>query len=323
MLIEKSPTELNKLFEDVCARDLERFKFPGYLAEWLFADRLAKRGVRQEMSFSAYEGPAHLEKFFRWIYNGKIPDYFTGDHVEALVTASAEADRKVFAQYDHKMADAPILHMARYNAQDHMFQRAYCVPHAQRVKTLLDFGAGHGRIANLSFHAPDPRQRLLSYIAVEAIPSTYFNQLAYYHALGLSVWEYLEHCDEELSQDVISDAMQSHNVVHLPTWQLSLVPDACIDMVNTIQVLKELPGPLVNYILPEFKRVTHPRGALYVRDHKQFHNPNHMPMETLIQAQGFTLEFAPQLRDRVEIHGLPRIWRKIDAEIFISNQNRQ
>ena len=115
--------------------------------------------------------------------------------------------------------------------------------------------------------------------------------------------------------------IENHDVIHLPTWRLDLLPDASIDLVSCIQVLKELPGPLVPDIIKVFVRVTTADGAVYMRDHPQFHSPNQMPVDVLMQSAGFGLEFAPHWRDRVEIHGLPRIWRKIDPNHYLSSAN--
>jgi len=317
MLTDTSPEALNDLFHSVCEADKARLGFPDYLVRWLFADRLKERGVRREMGFEAFEGPRHVRKFFSWLRSANLTDTFPDGLAEALAATSAEMDQKVFAHYALPAYDDAIQNMARYNAQDFLFQRAYPMPERCAVRTLLDFGAGHGRMANLAFNAPAPHRRVDSYIAVEGIPSTYFTQHFYWAGLGLKVWDYFEHLDEAVDQDTIAAAIRDHDVVHLPTWQIGLIPDAAVDMVTCVQVLKELPGELVAYILPEFARVTQAAGALYVRDHLQFHNPNHMPMDLLIQAQGYTLEFAPQIKDRTEIHGLPRIWRKVDPGLFL------
>jgi hypothetical protein len=187
---------------------------------------------------------------------------------------------------------------------------------------LLDFGAGHGRLANLSFFSPKKDERIETYIAVDAIPSTYFSQLAYFKGMGLNVWEYLEHLSENVSSDDILRAMENHDVIHLPTWRMDLLPHSSVDTVACIQVLKELPGELLVKILQEFKRITKDDAAIYIRDHVQFHNPNHMPIDELLLANSFKQEFTPLIKDRVDSHGLPRIWRKVNPDNYISAINK-
>jgi len=317
MLLDKSPEALNALFQSVCENDRVTFNFPEYMAQWLFADRLRMRGDRLEMGFFAFEGTDHIRKFFAWLSQTNLADTFRPGLADELAKISEAADEKIFQHYGLTAQPNMLKNMGRYNAQDYIFQRAYPVPERHAIRVLMDFGAGHGRMANLGFNTPVAEDRLQTYIAVEGIPSTYFTQHFYYKGLGLTVWDYFEHLDEDLSQDTIAKAMDTHDVVHLPTWRLGLIPDGTVDMVTCVQVLKELPGELVAHILPEFARVTKAAGAFYVRDHPQFHNPNHMPIDALTQAQGFALEFAPQIKDRSEIHGVPRIWRKVDSALYL------
>jgi SAM-dependent methyltransferase len=311
---------LNERFRSMAAADLDRFDVPAAAARWLFAERLAARNERSEMSFSAYLGPAHIEKFFGWHRRAEFPDIY-GSLIDDLVEASVETDQKVFAHFRLRYDEALVRKVGRYNAQDYAFQRAYAVPGRQAIKTLLDFGAGHGRMANLAFSTPRAGERIKTYVAVDGIASTYLTQRAYFQALGLSVWDYLDHHDPAASRHEVADAIEAalsnHDIVHLTTWCLPLLPTGSIDAVSCVQVLKELPGDLVPWLIPEFSRVVQPAGALYLRDHLQFHNPNHMPIDLLVQAAGFALEFAPMLRDRAEVHGLPRIWRKIDPSLYV------
>ncbi len=315
------PEALNAQFLAALAEDRKGHDVPEHRARWLFAERLNARGDRKEMSFAAYEGIGHLVKFFNWHIRGHFPDPFLPGQIDPLVGAAIATDERVFADLGLIDKNRMIPRIARYNAQDHILIHAYPVPGRNAPRVLLDFGAGHGRLANLGFNAPDPEQRFTKMIAVDAIASTYLTQLSYYRALGLLVWEYLEHQSDEPTQFDVARAMEDHDVIHLPTWRFDLVPDGSVDMVSCIQVIKELPGPLVPDILKFFARVTTACGAVYIRDHQQFHNPNHMPVDLLLQANGFDREFAPHWRDRIEIHGLPRIWRKVDPGHFVSDAN--
>lgn len=315
------PAMLNALFARVRDRDSAARDVPAHRARWLFAERLLSRGDRAEMGFDAWEGPEHLVKFFNWHVKAAFPDPFPPARIDALVAASSEVDARVFRRLGLHDGHRMIARIARYNAQDHLVLHAVPQPERNRPRVLLDFGAGHGRLAALGFNAPDEAQRFQTLVAVDAIPSTYFTQAAYYRAMGLSVWEYFEHQDDSPTEEDVMAASLSHQVIHLPTWRMDLIPDGCIDMVSCVQVLKELPGGLVADLIATFARVTHATGAIYVRDHLQFHNPNHMPIDLLLQASGFDREFAPAWIDRVEIHGLPRIWRKVDPSHYVAGPN--
>lgn len=294
--------------------DRERLKFPDYLHRWLFMERLVQRGQRKELNFFEFDGPAHIQKFFRWIRDVRYGDFFADPQ---LIEDAAANDSAVMRRYGLAVDEANIRAVALYNAQDYQLQRFYPVPERLRINRVLDFGAGHGRMANLTLKATGHKPAT-GFVAVDGIPSSYLTQNLYYKGLGLSVAEYLDRADETGGFDVASLA-QSHDVVHLPTWRMDLLPEAWFDMVCCVQVLKELPSELVPHVVAQFARVLKPGGALYIRDHPQFHNPNQMPIDDVLQANGFLAEFRPQLIDRRELHGLPRIWRKLDPRIFLES----
>ena len=97
----------------------------------------------------------------------------------------------------------------------------------------------------------------------------------------------------------------------LATWRFDLVPDASVDLACAVQVLRELPASTVQFALDHLRRVVRPGGALYVRDHVEGHDLTGLPTDDLIAEHGFALEFAPQVRDRLDLHGLPRLWRRV------------
>ena len=182
------------------------------------------------------------------------------------------------------------------------------MPARFRPRTVLDLGPGNGRLANAFLHGDAPVDTV---IAVEGIAGPYLTQRAYYTGLGLQVADYLD-TDEPAAFDVAA-AARSNDVVHLPTWRLDLVPDASVDLVCAVQVLKELPAATVHFVLEHLGRIVRPSGAVYVRDHLAGHDLTGLPTDDLLVARGFALEFAPQVRDRVDLHGLPRLFRRTPA----------
>lgn len=302
----------NRLFASVAERDRAEYLDADFLDKWLFVEQLSSRAHIQEMSFFDYEGPGHLLKFLGWIDKFRYQDWFVEsrpDLVEHSIARDLDALRALGLSPD----GVDLRAVGVYNAQDYQLQRFYPVPDRQRPRVVLDFGAGHGRMANLAFRPED--QVTETMIAVDGIPSSYLTQRAYYHGLGLRVADYLDHRAEDRAFDVASLA-PGHDVIHLPTWRLDLVPDATVDLVCCVQVLKELPRRLVVHLLRELSRVVKPGGAVYVRDHVLHHHPNMMPIDQLLTANGFVLEFAPHVQDRVDIHGLPRVWRRLDTELL-------
>ena len=320
LLVDLASADAMSRFEDVAQRDKRQLELPDYLARWLFVERLHARGVRKYMSFDAYLGPSHIVNYFHWIMNARFNDFFDRDTIDDLVKISVRNDMAVLDCYGLTVPAHGLANVGRYNAQDFLYQRAYAVPDRLKVRTMLDFGAGHGRMANLNLRHDDHSRRIQAYIAVDGIAASYLTQSAYFRGLSLRVWDYFDHRDEDPTVEVIERALQENDVIHLPTWRLDLVPDGVVDMVNCVQVLKELPSALVVYAIRQFRRVTQKAGAIYLRDHLQFHNPNHMPVDQILEAEGFRVEYAPQLIDRVETHGLPRIWRKLDPDIYVMQE---
>jgi SAM-dependent methyltransferase len=306
-----------RAFKSLVEREYDELQHRPWLARWFFADALESRGQRLEMSFYQYEGPQHLRKFFGWISKVNYADYINGHLVDRLCEQSVTRDIECARILNVSIPESVIRFVARYNAQDYVFQRAYPIPERQKIRVLLDFGAGHGRMANLAF-APDATTELL--IAVDAIPSSYLTQRAYYHGLGLKTADYLDYFAASRSFS-FDETKAVGQVIHLPTWRLELVPNQSVDMVCCVQVLKELPRRLQLYVIGQFARILRPGGALYVRDHVQFHDPTHMPIDEILSTSGFVLEFRPHIHDRVDIHGIPRIWRRFDGTNYLKDDD--
>ena len=302
-----------RLFRNALSSNRELLDTHPWLHRWLFADLQIARGERREMSFYEYEGVSHIPKFFSFLRGFNYPDYLAAEQIAPLAAISAARDLACAARIGVDIPEAWVRNVARYNAQDYLFQHLYPVPERQRVRVLLDFGAGHGRLANLAFGAPGTATQV--YIAVDAIPATYLSQRAYFYGLGLRSADYVDLLDKSQSF-AFNELIKNHDVIHIPTWRLDLIPDASVDMVCCVQVLKELPRRLVPYVVREFARILKPGAALYVRDHLQFHDPTHMPIDEILTTGGFSLEFRPQIRDREELHGLPRIWRRFDPSLY-------
>jgi SAM-dependent methyltransferase len=302
----------NALFAAVADRDREQHLTEDYLDTWEFMERRRKRPRIVDLSFYEYEGPSHILKFIGWIDEVPFNDWFLGPH-EALVQSSVSRDRACLDSFGLDPGDLDLQAIGTYNAQDYLLQRFYPVLEEQMPRVILDFGGGHGRMANLAFR---PEERTTeTMIVVDGIAGPYLTQRAYYTGLGLRLADYIDHSQESGEFDVAT-VSKSHDVVHLPTWRLDLVPDNSVDMVCCVQVLKELPRQLVVHVLEEFARVVKPGGALYVRDHLYRHHPNLMPIDQLILGNGFVLEFQPHVYDMVQIHGVPRVWRKVNPAYY-------
>ena len=309
----QEPPELAlRRFLDLAERDRGRYGEGEASERWVFIDRKLSRGELVDMNFYGFHGPAHVNKFFQWIRGPRYDDYFDDSAIVPLIELSATRDEAVFRRLGIA-ADAEMLaRIGRYNAQDYLYQRLYPVPERQKIKRILDFGAGHGRMANLAFGVENSGVELL--VGLDAIPASYLTQRIYYSALGCEVADYLD--NPEISDfEVLRHQSQ---VMHIPTWRMDLLPDNYFDLVCCVQVLREIPQRVLLHAVREFQRVLRPGGALYIRDSNEMHNPNLMPQDLIVSSAGFLLEYYPRVKNMQDIHGIPRIWRKVDPEIFVT-----
>ena len=65
--------------------------------------------------------------------------------------------------------------------------------------------------------------------------------------------------------------------------------------------------------MKEIYRVLKPGGILYIRDHGKdwMYSAHKLDIEELLK-KDFKLVFKPNLKDKLEIHGIPRIWKKFE-----------
>lgn len=294
------PAAALQRFADTFTRDRVLLDLDADLARWLLVepDQLDATG---DPGVTGYDGPQHLARWFAWAAAFDFPDWFLTDD-DPLVRGIAARDLACLERLGVDHDPGAVAHLARYTAQDAWLLRSARGRAGTRV--ALDLGPGNGRLANPLLCGPDPVETL---VAVEGIAGPYCTQQAYYTGLGLAVADYL---DAPVAFDVAT-AAADHDVVHLPTWRLDLVGDRTVDLVVAVQVLRELPPTTVTFVLDHLARVVRPGGALYVRDHLEGHDLTGLPIDAMVAARGFVLEFAPPVRDRIDLHGLPRLWRRV------------
>jgi SAM-dependent methyltransferase len=300
-------------FMAIQERDRVQYGGDQELNRWLFMDRKLARGEAKDLNFYGFLGHSHVLKFFQWLRATPFPDYFDPSTTAPLIQTSTGRDQRVFEQLGIHVDIAVLANMGRYNAQDYLFQRMYSVPERHRLKRVLDFGAGHGRMANLAFGVEASDVRTM--VAVDSIPGSYLTQRLYYAALGCRMFDYIDYSGSQHWD--FEQVVEEYDVLHIPTWRFDLLPDDFFDLVCCVQVLREIPRQLLLKIIPEFRRVLRPGGALYIRDSNEMHNPNQLPQELLVSSNGFLLEFYPRVANLKDVHGIPRIWRKLDPDLFL------
>ena len=298
----KKPEYMNWLeqFNRTRERDLARTSHVAFQESWKLLSDAKVNGRLQHMEFETFLGPDHLHKMFKWIDSfdyGNIPER---EKVQDLTLKSKARDQELAKKFKIDAADINFENIGYYNAQDYVFQRPEHQPKSMNPKSILDFGAGHSRQANLL------RDDIISgdvhYCAMDVTPACYLVQKLYLQSLGVDVQDYI---DDKVS-----------NLNHIPSWRFDLIEIDSIDMVIAVQVLRELSKPMLAFAMANFARVLRPGGALYIRDHIGFHSPNAADLDACLRAFGFVLEWQPHWIDRKHVHGIPRLWRKMDTEVM-------
>jgi len=243
-------------------------------------------------------------------FRADFPDYFPSSLTSGLLRTSRENDQKIIGElalsYDFTNYDRRV---GINNVHDFIFPNLYPVPERNTIKNVIDFGAGYGRQANLFTSKIED----CIYTAVDAIPNSYCLQNLYFSHLNKPLYDYID--------DPQNFKIENHKkgIYHLPTWRKDLLPDNFYDLVMCVQVLPELNSKLVSTMMLEFHRALKPGGILYLRDHASTWKPaGKMNVGEFLADNGFVLEFQPHIINDKDLHGTPRIWRKIDPEVIKS-----
>lgn len=292
--LESRAQALRRRFTEIRAADLHRFPRRAGLLHWAISPELQE-----------WKG---IEGLARWI-----------DHIEAVTPAldhtawtlpvgPVERDLVASSAAFNERALSALLPAAVprhanldfYNMTDWVLLHAYPRPLTDRLDRVLDFGAGFGRQAALWLS----RQPSALYAAIDSIELPYLLQALYLEAGGGTVTEYLDDPDGFLLAG-------TEGAFHLPGWRHDLLPDGFFDAVLCVQVLPELNETILFHTLQVIRRVLRPGGVLYIRDHASAWHPGHQQdLDGLLPGLGFELEFAPRWRDRNDVHGLPRVYRR-------------
>ena len=291
--------------------ELDRDERPRFAVQedrkWMWAHRKPGRAEYHEQ----FNGPAEIVEWMATGVGAERGGYIPEARRAELIQESWQFDKRVFDALREGIQEADYLrYIGSWNADDFAWATCYPVPPRQRVRTVLDFGAGYGRQLNLwSQHVSD-----LRYIAVDVIRKPYLAQAAYFQFFDLPFQEYVI----DPSGFVIgADA----GIYHVPAWRWDLVPDNSIDLILAVMVLPEVHSETLYRVLDQFKRVMKPSGALFIRDHGLVvKSANTEDVASALIKRSFAIEFRPHAIDDVEIRGVPRVWRKRDPSVPIIDE---
>ena len=281
-----------------------------WMVTWNYQVRRKKASKEYEAQITSdffdYRGKEDLVKWMNWFGKEPYGNYIASDKIQELVSKSRAKDslilNKLGLNFDFSVYDTTV---GINNAQDFLIPQLYPVPERNSIKTIVDCGAGYGRQANL-WASPDK-----TYIGIDAIPNSYCLQNLYYHNVSDNVTDYVESAEPKPVN------IEQKGIHHLPTWRMDLIPDESCDLVICIQVLAELNSTLIKYLVTQFGRILKPGGMFYIRDHgTAVKMATSLDYDKYITEHDFSLEFKPHVIDKLDIHGIPRIYRKNDAKVL-------
>jgi SAM-dependent methyltransferase len=254
-----------------------------------------------EAHYEQFNGAQDVTWWMRTTLNQDRGGYLP-DHIRApLIEQSHRFDQEVLLALGEHIDEAEYKkYIGPWNADDFFMANAYPVPGRQQPRRVLDFGAGYGRQVNLWHQNVSD----LQYVAVDVIRKSYLCQCCYFQHVPLKYHEYL--VDREAF--IIDD---SPGIFHVPAWRWDRVPSNHFDMILAIMVLPEIYPETLFRTLHQFERILKPGGALFIRDHGLvIQSANTEDVAEKLRGLGFVLEFRPYVKDKVDLRGIPRIWRK-------------
>jgi SAM-dependent methyltransferase len=282
--------------------DRQQNNIPEWTYSWYWKELNPQFG-----SSKGYTGPIELLNWYVGQSSSRTyPNLINDQKFEIFLEKSVALDQQIFAnplflEHEQQRKKLSFKNYGVYNAQDYFFQTLTSHMFGKKMSTVLDFGSGSGRQLNLWSQDPN----LQTFISIDAMPQNYCMQNLYYQLIGVDLIEYVW---QEQQFEIKNSPNKT--VFHLPSWRLETIPDNFVDLIISVQVLGELRPEMTDYVIAQFQRILVPGGVLYVRDHGKRHNPNKVDIKNLIHSYKFHLEFEPDLEDLVQIHGIPKVWRK-------------
>ncbi|HRH37504.1 MAG TPA: hypothetical protein PK760_04120, partial [Flavobacteriales bacterium] len=149
--LTKEEGAIAQRFHDALKRDSSRA--PDWMVRWDY-QRIMKKRKRASLEgvvddFFAFGGAGDLVKWMGW-FREDYPDFIGDEHVASMVGTSRANDDAVLKKLG-LAADLSAYEkrVGINNAHDFILPSAIPVPLRNRIRTVLDFGAGYGRQANL------------------------------------------------------------------------------------------------------------------------------------------------------------------------------
>ena len=212
--------------------------------------------------------------------------------------------------------DVYIRSTASVKAQDYSFIKRYAPSLSAPVH--LDIGPGLGANAIYSLKALGS-----TYISLEASPYSYMVQRDFFRYLACE-FPYLDMVDAESfgisTQELtkVLNASSNLRIRHLPSWNFDQLDNSCVDLASATWVLNEVNPAGIVWLLTQTMRVIKRGGYFYIRDSGLRKPLRHgLDYDRILQENGFELVKRLDIQNRIDMHGIPRIYKKCaDVPLF-------
>lgn len=191
----------------------------------------------------------------------------------------------------------------------------------------LDIGPGLGANAIYSTKLFN-----FNYIPLDAHPISYAVQSEFFRMLTSINSNKMRYVDpitlfslgltEEKIKNKINFLNEEIGVIQCPSWYFSLINTNSIDLITATWVLNEVNAAGICWLLYNSTRALKKGGYFYIRDSEKLKpNRHQINYDNILKSIGFELENRLNVKNRVDMHGVPRIYRKNKSFDFEKFEN--
>ena len=201
---------------------------------------------------------------------------------------------------------------ASVKQQDYSFLKKFCKKLPKKINHL-DIGPGLG--ANLIYSYLGFNS---CYYALEAFPHSYKVQREFFTKslnkdelyLDPVECENLNLSDKEITKEI--NLNNKYKIKHIPSWYFDNIKDNSIDLISATWVLNEVNSSGICWLLTNIANKLKPGGFLYLRDSKKLKPLRHNLIydSFVVEKMGFKKVGELKVKNRVDMHGIPRLYQK-------------
>ncbi|NQT22146.1 MAG: hypothetical protein HQ579_01770 [Candidatus Omnitrophica bacterium] len=108
-----------------------------------------------------------------------------------------------------------------------------------------------------------------------------------------------------------------YKIKHVPSWYFDTVATGSIDLITATWVLNEINVAGILWLMSHSSRVLRKDGYLYIRDSSKLKPLRHaINYDELLLKMGFEEVGRLDVRNRIDLHGIPRAYRKKTESVF-------